>query len=322
MLVCKIGDKESGFPILWEEAPQPEILETQVLVKIASFGINRADLIQRIGKYPPPPGVTEVLGLEASGEVVAVGSSVPKSLLSKRVACLLSGGAYAQYCAIDYRLLLEIPDSMSFEQAAAIPEVFITAYFNLFTIGNLGSNQSILIHGGASGVGTAAIQLAKISGARVVTTVGTRDKKIFTEEIGADLSICYKDLEPQVDFGDREFDIILDMVGAKYVDANLKALRQKGKLIWIAFLSGKECKADIQTVMSKQLMLTGSTLRSQDLSTKISLVENFKRDFWPQILSGKIRPVIDSIGKVAEIEDFHARMKQNLNMGKLVITLG
>lgn len=314
----------SDSRLVWSEVPDPVYGPDEVLVDVHATALNRADLLQRAGHYPPPPGASSILGLEMAGRIVAVGKAVPNWRIGDRVCALLPGGGYATRAAVPYSLLMPIPDDWSYTYAAAIPEVFYTAYLNLFIEAGVQAGETVLIHGGASGVGTAAIQLACAAGCRVFATAGTDAKTAYCESLGAEQAINYR----ITDFYDAiqaatdkaGVDVILDMVGADYLDRNVRLLKPQGRLVVIAFLSGARGTLHLGRLLSKRLRLIGSTLRNRPLAEKIALKEQFMAQCWDAFLAGTLRPIIDSTYPITEIEAAHARMRQNLNIGKIGIT--
>lgn len=294
-----------------------------VLIKIHATAVNRADLLQRRGLYLPPPGEPGILGLEAAGVILEKDRHVSNWQVGDRVMCLLGGGGYAEYVAVHKDMLLPIPGHLSFEQAAAIPEVFYTAFVNLFLEAGLQAGESLLIHAGASGVGTAAIQLARSAGARVFITAGSDEKIRRGVLLGAGLGINYK----TEDFVARILalteqngvDVILDCVGGKYLQQNLSLLKLKGRLVLIGLLSGTQAEIDLALFLRKRLRLFGSVLRSRSLAEKIAITQAFKERVLPLFENRQIQPVIDSIYPLAEAGQAHAHVAANRNFGKVVL---
>lgn len=316
------SDKE-GYPLVWQEVDAPEYAPDEVLVDIHAAALNRADLLQRRGKYPPPPGASEIMGLEMAGQIAATGSKVTGWNVGDRVCALLPGGGYAEQINVPYHMLMPVLNDWSYEEAAAVPEVFFTAYLNLFMEGNLKKGETALIHGGASGVGTAGIQLAHQAGCRVFVTAGTDEKVAQCQELGADLGVNYK----EEDFAERirahtngqGVDVILDMVGTPYFERNIQLLKMSGRLIFIATMGGVKCELDIRKLMGKRLRIIGSTLRARPLSEKIEIKQRFMDQFWPALVEGKIKPVIDTVYSIKEIEEAHDYMAANKNIGKIIL---
>lgn len=306
------------------ETPHPG--EGQVLIQVAAAGVNRPDVVQRLGLYPPPPGAPDTLGLEIAGTVVALGDKVSTAAIGDKVAALVSGGGYAEYCVADAPLLLPIPEEFSFIEAAALPETFFTVWTNVFDRGGLKAGESVLIHGGSSGIGTTAIQIAKQRGATVFATAGSRKKCLSCEELGAKRSINYKEEDfvdiIQQETGGKGVDVILDMVGGDYIERNIAALALNGRLVNIAFLGGSRAEVNFLPVMLKRLTLTGSTLRPRSVAEKAEIAESLKREVWPLLNSGTIRPVIDSTFPLAQARAAHELMEASTHIGKIILTMG
>ena len=307
----------------WED---PLMGEGDILVGVRATALNRADLLQKIGKYPPPSGESTVLGLEMAGVVEAVGSAVQRWRVGDRVCALLPGGGYAAKVKVPEGLAIRIPERLSFEEAAAIPEVFLTAYLNIFMLGGLQPGQIVLVHAAGGGVGPAAIQLVKQFGARVIATVRSDEKAAACLGLGADLAVNAKagDFAVQSNSFTRSqgVDVILDPVGAAYFEQNLQCLAMDGKLILIGLMGGYTVPTlDLRKLMLKRWQLMGSTLRALSLARKTEIVEAFTRQFLPMLNDGRLQPTIDSVYEVSAINDAHARMEQNLNIGKIVVRL-
>ena len=308
----------------WREVNAPTCGADEVLINVKAAGVNRADLAQRAGSYPPPPGASETLGLEVAGEIAELGAEVKDWQLGERVCVLLSGGGYAEQVVVPASLLMPIPKNWSFEEAGGLPEVFFTAYLNLFLEGSLQAGETALIHGGASGVGTAGIQLAKTAGCQVFVTAGTDEKIAFCSTLGVDLAINYR----KEDFAKRikeiteengGVDVVLDMVGADYLERNVELLNLNGRLVFISTLSGKEAEIDIRKLMSKRLTLKGSTLRSRPVTEKAQIKEAFMAQFWSALEAGEIKPVIHEVFDIQDTEKAHDVMRENKNIGKLIL---
>ena len=306
----------------WQDVPDPVPGEGEVLIRVEAAGVNRADLSQRAGHYPPPPGASEILGLEVSGSVAQLGPNVSNVQVGQNVCVLLSGGGYAELVAAPAGLLMPVPESWSMTEAAGLPEVFLTAYLNLFLEAGLEKGETVLVHGGASGVGTAAIQLAREVGAQVFATAGTAEKVRFCETLGA-TAFNYH----EVDFAEAlkehtdGVDVILDMVGQDYFVRNLALLRTSGRLVVISTLSGTHAELDLRQLMGKRLTLKGSTLRSRPLAERTALTEAFRRQFGRALAEKRLQPVIDEVIPVRDAERAHERMQKNLNIGKLILQL-
>ncbi len=308
------------------QRPMPELQTGEVLIKVAAAGVNRPDLIQRTGMYPPPPGASDIPGLEVAGEIVALGQAVTRWQVGDKVTALVSGGGYADYCAAPGLQCLPIPAGLSVEEAAALPENWFTVWSNIADRGGLQPGESILIHGGASGIGVASIQLAKLLGAgRIFATAGTDAKCRFVEQLGAERGINYK----TEDFGEaiRQFtdghgvNVILDMVGGSYLPRNVKALADDGRLVIIALQGGPKGEADLSHVMRRRLTITGSTLRPRPVPFKGAIAAALEAKVWPAIAAGIIRPVIDSRFPLAEAGVAHARLDQGDHIGKVLLTI-
>lgn len=322
-----IVDNASGTPVMvpgTHDKPEPK--PNELLVKIEATALNRADLLQKAGNYPVPEGASPILGLEMSGIVEETGSETHHFKPGDQVMGLLSGGGYAEYCVIRDDHVISKPNSLSFEEAAAIPEVFLTAFQGLFWLGELFDDETVLIHAGASGVGTAAIQLAKqVSGTTIITTAGTEAKLDLCRDLGAGFAINYKEenfdeaIERQ--FGDSAVDVILDFVGAPYWHQNMKVLAMDGRLVHLGLLGGASVDSvNLGTILRKRLTVRGSTLRNRSDEYKALLTNEFTDRFAELFDDGTLRPVIDSIYEWEEAEEAHQRMKHNENAGKIVLT--
>ena len=306
------------------EHPDPVMKEDELLVRVRATALNRADLLQRRGKHPPPEGVPDILGLEMAGEVAKVGAACEGWAPGDRVCALLPGAGYAELVAIPAGLAMRIPERLSFEQAAAIPEVFLTAYQNLFSVAHLASGQTVLIHAGASGVGTAAIQLVREAGGSSLVTAGSPEKIARCVALGARAGWNYKDgpFAPWVaeQTGGHGVDIVLDFVGAPYFEQNLEALAVDGTMVVIGTLGGADVgKFSLRTLMSKRLQIAGAGLRSMDTARKIRLTGNFANFALPRFADGRLVPIVDSVFAWADVGDAHLRMESNANVGKIVL---
>jgi putative PIG3 family NAD(P)H quinone oxidoreductase len=305
------------------EAPTPQPGPDAVLIKVHATAVNRADLLQRRGLYPPPPSESDVMGLEAAGVIVEKGANVKNWQIGERVFCLLGGGGYAECVAPHQDMLLRIPEHLSFEQAAAIPEAFYTAFVNLLLEGNLQKDERLLIHAGASGVGTAAIQLARHAGAKIFITAGSDEKIQRCLELGANAGINYKTEDFAVRVAEltqqQGVDVILDCIGGEYLHKNLSLLRLKGRLVLIGLLGGAKSAIDLTLVLRKRLRLIGSVLRSRSLAEKIAITAAFKEKILPLFVNGQIHPVIDSVYPLAEAGKAHEHVAANKNFGKVIL---
>lgn len=305
----------------WQEVAVPSLERGDVLVETYATALNRADLAQRRGLYPPPPGASDVLGLEVAGVVRKVGWEVSDWQVGDAVCALLSGGGYAEAAIVPQDMLMPVPAGWTFAQAAALPEVFLTAFVNVFLEAHLNKGEWLLVHGGASGVGTAAIQLAKHAGSNVVVTASHEDKLAVCRSLGADIAINYQaqDFAELIKDSCGGVDVVLDIVGAPYLAKHLDVLNLNGRLVIIATLGGATAELDLRKLMGKRIALKGSTLRSRPLHEKVHIKEQFMKRFWRLIEQGAIHPVIDSTYPIAEVEAAFEHMRHNRNMGKIVL---
>ncbi|MGZ3276031.1 MAG: NAD(P)H-quinone oxidoreductase [Caulobacteraceae bacterium] len=292
----------------------------EILIAVKAAGINRPDIAQRNGLYPPPPGAPEVLGLEASGEVAAVGEGVSRWKVGDRVTALLGGGGYAQYAVVDARHALPVPAGLSFVEAASLPETVFTVFSNVFEIGALKAGETLLVHGATSGIGVTAIQLAKARGATVIATSRSAKKRSQAEALGADLSLDVSQVDftgPVQEAGGA--DVVLEMVGGDYVAKDIAVLKPFGRLVFIAFQAGSRTTLDLMPVQIKRLTLTGSRLRPRDADEKARLAEVIEREVWPLIESGAFRPIVDRTFPLAEAAQAHAYLEAGDHIGKVVL---
>jgi NADPH2:quinone reductase len=319
---------QAGGPevIVIETAPLPVPGPGQVLVQVVGAGINRPDCIQRAGGYPPPPGATDIPGLEISGRVVACGEAVTHLAIGDEVCALVISGGYAEYCIADAALCLPIPAGLSLFEAGALPENVFTVYDNVFTRGQLKAGNIFLVHGGSSGIGYTAIQLAKQAGATVITTAGSDEKCEFCRAMGADFAINYRveDWAQRVkEITQRKgVDVILDMVGGTYLQKNANALALEGRLVQIAFLESSRTEFDFRPMMLRRLTLTGSTLRPRSVEMKAAIAENVRAHVWPLYASGKIKPVIHAVFPLREARAAHELMESSAHIGKIMLKVG
>jgi len=301
----------------------PAIGDAEVLVKVAAAGVNRPDCLQRAGLYPLPPDASPLPGLEIAGEIVAVGRQVSRWRVGERVVALTHGGGYAEYCRAHAEHCLPWPANLSAVEAASLPETCFTVQSNLFTRARLAAGETLLVHGGSSGIGATAIQLAKAAGARVLTTVGNAAKQQFCADLGADLAIDYKAgdwLEAVLAAtGKRGVDVVLDMVAGPYVEKNLKALAPDGRYSMIAFLLGAKVEVNFGHVLAKRLTITGSTLRPQSVAQKAAIARDVEAGVWPLVSSGRYRTSIFRTFPLAEAAAAHALMESSQHMGKIVL---
>ena len=303
--------------------PMPHPANDQVVIKVAYAGVNRPDALQRAGLYSPPKGASDLPGLEASGEVVACGAGVSSLKVGDQVCALLPGGGYAEYVATPAAHCLPVPRGLSLQQAACLPETFFTVWSNVFMRGRLQAGQRFLVHGGSSGIGTTAIQLAKAFGARVFATAGSADKCAACEDLGAEAAFNYREddfVEKMQALGGA--DLILDMVGGPYIQRNLKSLADDGTLVQIAFLQGPKMELNLVQLMTRRLTVTGSTLRPQSDFAKAQIAEALRAQVWPLISAGEIKPVRDQEFALADAAAAHARMESSAHIGKIVLKVG
>ena len=305
--------------------PRPAPALGEVLIKVAAAGVNRPDAMQRAGFYPPPPGASDIPGLEVAGEVVALGPEVESVAQGDQVCALVAGGGYAEYCPAPAPLCLPIPAGFSAAEAAALPETFFTVWTNVFDRGGLGGGESFLIHGGSSGIGTTAIQLAHRFGARVFATAGSAEKCRACEDLGAERAIDYRteDFVAVIDAatGGRGVDLIVDMVGGDYVGRNLQALAVEGRLVQIAVQRGPKVEVNMLTIMQKRLRVSGSTLRPRTVAQKAEIAQALRKEVWPLLAAGAVRPVMDSTFPLADAAGAHARLESSAHIGKIVLTV-
>jgi putative PIG3 family NAD(P)H quinone oxidoreductase len=318
----KLISHAPGAPLELSQAPIPAPGEGQILIKAAAAGMNRPDLLQREGRYPPPPGAPETLGLEVAGTVKALGQGVTRWKVGDQVCALLGGGGYAEYALAYEGSALPAPKSLSLTEAAGLPETVFTVWANVFEAGGLQPGETVLIHGGASGIGTTAIQMAKAHGARVFVTAGSAEKCAACEKLGADRAINYKteDFEAIL----REAggaDVILDMVGAPYLAKNINAAKPLARIVSIAQLEGATAEINLMLIMLKRLTLTGSTLRSRAVAEKARIAREVERHVWPWIEAGKFKPVIDTVFPLGEAETAMQRLASSAHIGKLVLKM-
>jgi putative PIG3 family NAD(P)H quinone oxidoreductase len=304
------------------ERPVPRPGEGEVLVKVAAAGVNRPDILQRRGLYPPPPGAPDILGLEIAGHVIEAGEGA-EALADRRVCALVAGGGYAEYCVAPSGTCLPVPDILSFTEAAAIPETLFTVWSNLFERGFAADGDTVLIHGGTSGIGTMAIALGRLFGLTVIVTCGTDAKCRRAEQLGADSAINYRsqDFVEAVKFltDGMGAQVVLDMVGGDYVPRNIACLADDGRHVSIAFQRGAKAEITIPDVMLRRLTLTGSTLRPRSVEFKTMVADEIARTVWPYVEGGRLRPVIDSTFPLAEAAKAHARMEAGDHVGKIVL---
>ncbi|PKH87053.1 hypothetical protein CXF79_10035 [Colwellia sp. Bg11-28] len=329
MISLKYIHVDNQQSLVFSQTDMPEITADECLIKVHAIGINRADLLQRAGKYPAPAGESSILGLEVSGEIVQCGEAVSDNNLAQswqvgdKVFGLVAGGGYAQYVKVKARQLFCLPEQFTFEQGAACAEVFLTAYQSLFSIAKLANNSNVLIHAGASGVGSAAIQLARAKQCYVTVTVGSEAKALACLALGADCAINYQKNDfvawskENVSAG---YDVIIDVVSGEYLAKNINVAALDGHIVTLSMLGGRYCsQVDIAKLLAKRLTLSASTLRNRSEDYKAQLVDNFSSDFYADLVNGQIKPIIDSIYPWQQVEQAHEKMAKNKNVGKLVL---
>jgi NADPH:quinone reductase len=323
MLAIEIASPGGPEVLVGVERPLPVVGPDDVLIRVAAAGVNRPDVLQRQGRYPPPPGVTDIPGLEVAGTIADLGPLVGGWRVGDAVCALVAGGGYAEYCAAPAPQCLPVPRGMDFTHAAAIPETTFTVWTNLFDRGRLGRGESVLIHGGSSGIGTTAIQVAHARGARVFATAGSAEKCAACESIGAERAFNYR----EVDFvaaireatGGRGVDVILDMVGGDYLQRNIEALGLEGRLVMIGRQGGARSEIDVMPVLRKRLTLTGSTLRTRTVEEKGALARAVHENIWPLFESGRVRVLVHQAFPIRDAAAAHRLMESSAHIGKLVL---
>ncbi|MCK5424809.1 MAG: NAD(P)H-quinone oxidoreductase [Emcibacter sp.] len=318
--ITKFGSPDVLKP---RQIPLPQINDDEVLIKVAAAGVNRPDIMQRTGMYPAPKGVTKIPGLEISGEIIEMGKNVAGWNIGDKICGLVAGGGYAEYCTVPATQCLPIPKGLSMTEAAALPETFFTVWSNVFDRGALKEGETFMVHGGTSGIGTTAIQMAKAFGATVITTSGSDEKVDFCSELGADLSINYKthDFAEEVkNFTEgKGVNVLLDMVAGDYMKRNFMVMAVEGRIVMIAVLRGPKVKANILPIMLKRLTFTGSTLRARETAFKADIARSLHEKVWPLIEQGKINPVISKVFALKDAADAHAFLESGRNIGKIVL---
>jgi putative PIG3 family NAD(P)H quinone oxidoreductase len=306
--------------------PVPQPADGEVLVRVAAAGVNRPDIVQRQGAYPPPPGASDLPGLEIAGEIVATAGDCQGLQPGDTVCALVAGGGYAEYCTAPAKQCLPVPDGYSMIQAAALPETYFTVWTNVFQRGRLQPGEILLVHGGASGIGTTAVQLAAALGSRVFATVGTADKAAAVEKLGAEKAINYRDEDfvaiVQEATDHNGADVILDMVGGDYVARNIAVAAVEGRIVNIAFLHGPKVELNMLPIMLKRLTLTGSTLRPRTVDQKAVITEELRERVWPLLNADRIGPVIDKVFPLKEAAAAHAHLEMGGHVGKVVLEVG
>ncbi len=320
-----IAAREPGPPdvLTIAEGPLPQPKKGEVLIEVSYAGVNRPDCAQRAGTYPPPPDASPVIGLEVAGEIVACGTDVNTWQVGDKVCALTPGGGYAEYCTTPAAFCLPIPKGLTALEAASLPENFFTVWNNLFDRAHLARGETVLIHGGTSGIGVTAIQLAKQYDATVITTVGNDEKVEFCRSLGADHAINYRTQDFVAEVAritqKRGVDVVLDMVGGDYIEKNLKSLALEGRMVMIAFLHGGRAGVDWRHIMMRRLTVTGSTLRASPTERKAAIANSLRAKVWPLIESGVVKPVIHRVFPLAEAAAAHALMESSQHIGKIML---
>ena len=303
--------------------PVPEPGPGEVLIKVAAAGVNRPDMMQRKGLYPPPPGATDVPGLEVSGTVVSLGQNVSEPPINSEVCALVTCGGYAEYCLAAASICLPVPEKISLVNAAGIPETFFTVWTNVFKRGRLKAGESLLVHGGSSGIGTTAIQLGKAFGATVYITAGTSDKCEFCNNLGADAAINYREQNFSEEINrlteGKGVNVILDMVGGPYFPKNIRLLADEGRLVQIALMQGSKAEVDFRSLLLKRVTLTGSTLRPRSAEEKTKIAQALQKNVWPLLESGAIRPIIHQTFPLKQASEAHCLMESSAHIGKILL---
>ena len=325
MTVIEIAAPGGPEQLKVAQRPTPRPADGEVLIRVAAAGVNRPDVMQRQGRYPPPPGASDLPGLEIAGDIVALGPKVSGLSIGDKVTALLPGGGYAEYSIAAAPLCLPVPNGISMVEAAAIPETFFTVWTNLFDRGGCKQGDTVLIQGGTSGIGTTAIQLAVALGARVFATAGTADKARACERFGAVRGIDYR-TEDFVEVvkqqtGGKGVDVILDLVGGSYLARNMEAAAVEGRIVIISLLGGAKTEINLSTILSKRLTLTGSTLRARTVAQKALVADAVRRNVWPLLAAGRVRPIIHATFPLAEAAAAHRLMETSNHIGKIVLTV-
>lgn len=323
MLYIDHGKGGSADAMKPAEGPMPQPQAGEVVVEVHYAGVNRPDVLQRSGSYPPPPGVSSILGLEVAGRICAVAPDVTQWKIGDLVCALTPGGGYAEYCAVPAPHCLPIPKGLSVKEAAALPENFYTVWANVFDRGRLKAGETFLVHGGSSGIGLTAIQLAKAFGATVYTTVGSKEKAEFCRKMGADAAINYREQDFVAEVSQltnkKGVDLILDMVGGPYIEKNFKSLALEGRLVQIAFLQESKVALDFLPIMIKRLTFTGSTLRPRTVAQKAAIARDLLKQVWPLLESGKVKPVIHATFPLKDAKLAHQLMESSKHIGKIML---
>jgi NADPH2:quinone reductase len=325
MKVIEVPQPGGPEALVLGERPVPQPRAGEVLIEVAAAGLNRADILQRRGFYPSPPGAPSNPGLEVAGTIAGIGPGVTEFRDGDAVCALLQGGGYAEYCCVDAGQVLPIPGALDMVEAASLPEAMFTVWSNVFGFGRLQPGETLLVHGGSSGIGVAAIQLAAALGHAVFTTAGSAEKCRFCESLGARRAIDYKGEDFVAEIGKatsgRGVDVVLDMVGGSYVQRNLQVLASGGRLVMIATQGGAKGEIDVLRIMQQRLVITGSTLRPRSADFKRTIRDQLLQQVWPLLAAGRIRPVVDSVFALAEAGKAHSRMEGGEHMGKIILAV-
>jgi len=325
MQVVEISEPGGAEVLVIGTRQIPDPKDHEVLIKVESAGLNRADVMQRNGNYPPPPGASDILGLEVSGTVAKVGSEVSDYSVGDEVCALLAGGGYAEYCVAPATSCLPVPTGMSVVDAGALPETFFTVWANLFMRGKLKAGERCLIHGGTSGIGSTAIQLAKAFGAEVIVTAGSDEKCAACVDFGATAAINYRTSdfvdEIKTQTNGKGVNLILDIISGEYVAKNIKCLADEGRMVIIATQGGFRAQINVLPIMTKRLMITGSTLRPRTVEQKAAIADELRTNAWPLLNEGKIKPIIDSVFTMDEVRAAHQRIESGSHIGKILLTM-
>lgn len=316
----KPGGPEVLSPV---SVPVPEPQEGEVLVRVAAAGVNRPDVLQRQGKYPLPPGASPLPGLEIAGEIIAAGGSMRRFKIGDRIMALTHGGGYAEYCAVQETHCLPVPDTLTSTMAAAVPETFFTVHYNVFMRARLSAGETLLVHGGSSGIGSTAIQLAVANSATVIATAGSDEKCRFCKDLGAAHAINYRTADWTAEVSrltaGRGVDVVLDMVAGSYTQSNIEALARDGRYVIIGFLQGWKAELDLRPVLARRIAITGSTLRPQTVEEKAAIARSLETHVWPLLERGTVKPVIHATFPLARAAEAHALMESSRHMGKIVL---
>lgn len=323
MRCIEIASPGGPEKLVLAERPDPEPGPGEVRIAVAAAGVNRPDCLQRAGLYPPPPGASDIPGLEVAGHIDKLGDGVTGWAEGDAVCALLTGGGYAEKAVAPLETLLPVPDGLDPVAAAGLPETFYTVWSTVFQRGSLDEGEALLVHGGSSGIGTTAIQLAKAFGARVATTVGNAEKAELCQELGADLVLSYKEQDFEADIRQAwgGVDVVLDMVGGRYIPKNIALLKPGGRHVSIAFLTGPKAEINFAQVMMKRLVLTGATLRARDTAFKQIVAQDLLDYVWPLLADGSLRPILDSRFPLDQAAEAHARMESSVHMGKIMLQI-